>query len=1031
MSSYKFNEDSRVKIPALVHLTRLGYTYLSKSEMKNIHSDTNIFKSQFKDGISKINKTKLSDKEVSSILSELNTQLDNNDLGKAFFKSLTGEFNYKLIDFENFDNNIFNVVTELTYKNGEEEFRPDITILINGIPLAFVEVKIPNNPEGILRERNRINTRFHNPAFKKFMNVTQLLVFSNNNEYDEESVSPIQGAFYATPDQEDVKFNCFREEDSQIHQKIPSEDTGIEKAILLDNNLVSIIDTPEYETNKQPETPTNRILTSLLRRARLKLLLKYGIAYVDSVDRVGNIIEKHIMRYPQLFATLAIEEKLNKGIRKGIIWHTQGSGKTALAYFNVYYLRDYYQKQNTIAKFYFVVDRLDLATQARNEFIARGLNVEMVSSKEDFINNIKTVGASADNTGKQTITVVNIQKFSAESISQSADYSINVQRIYFLDEVHRSYNPTGSFLSNLITSDRNAILIGLTGTPLISGDYSSKEIFGDYYHKYYYNKSIADGYTLKLIREAIETKFKNEVNGILEQIKTEQGSIDKSSLYAHHKFVNPLVDYILNDFRKSKVTHNDDSIGAMIVCDSTEQAKMIFEVIQDKNKAIEQTKVVSQEKPERYGIAAEPILDYKSTLEKPITAALILHDVDNKQIRKDNQTDFKQGRIDILVVYNMLLTGFDSKRLKKLYLARLVKAHNLLQTLTRVNRPYNKFKYGYVVDFADIRREFDKTNQAYFKELQEEIGDEVKEYSNLFKSVDEIENEIEDIKETLFLYNFNNLEEFQKVVSNINDKKEIGLLRKCLENLRGLYNIIKVMGYTELLDRFSFDIVNKLYTEVINRIAIIHLKENIENENDATSLLNIALDNMNFTFRKIGEHELKIADKFREELERARLTLEKNFDKKDPVFITLYEELKRLFKKKHIEELTSEEMNSAISELVDISHRGSELNRKDLQLASKYEEDIKFARIHKRINENNLNILKTDTALHRVLLAIKHRTDETVINNQAVLNNQDYFSETTKRAIMEILEEEGIKNIDVVRFINTNLVNEYFYERAA
>ena len=177
----------------------------------------------------------------------------------------------------------------------------------------------------------------------------------------------------------------------------------------------------------------------------------------------------------------------------------------------------------------------------------------MVSSKEDFIKNIKTSGATSSNLGVQTITVVNIQKFSTESISQIPDYDLNVQRVYFLDEVHRSYNPKGSFLSNLITSDRNAILIGLTGTPLISGDFKSKEIFGDYFHKYYYNKSIADGYTLKLLREAIETKFRNEVKDILEQIETQQGTLTKRQVFAHPKFVEPLVEYIIADFKRSQV----------------------------------------------------------------------------------------------------------------------------------------------------------------------------------------------------------------------------------------------------------------------------------------------------------------------------------------------------------------------------------------------------------------------------------------------------------------------------------------------
>src|SRR5690606_41265612 len=106
----------------------------------------------------------------------------------------------------------------------------------------------------------------------------------------------------------------------------------------------------------------------------------------------------------------------------------------------------------------------------------------------------------------------------------------------------------------------------------------------------------------------------------------------------------------------------------------------------------------------------------------------------------------------------MLLTGFDAKRLKKLYLGRIIRKHNLLQALTRVNRTYKDFRYGYVVDFADIRKEFDETNKAYFDELQSELGDEMEHYSNLFKSREEITQEIEHIKDVLFRFNIENAE---------------------------------------------------------------------------------------------------------------------------------------------------------------------------------------------------------------------------------------------------------------------------------
>jgi type I restriction enzyme R subunit len=88
-------------------------------------------------------------------------------------------------------------------------------------------------------------------------------------------------------------------------------------------------------------------------------------------------------------------------------------------------------------------------------------------------------------------------------VIRTEDYDISIQRVYFLDEVHRSYNPKGSFLANLSQSDQNAIKIGLTGTPLLGNEYNSRALFGEYIHKYYYNASIADGYTLRLIREEI------------------------------------------------------------------------------------------------------------------------------------------------------------------------------------------------------------------------------------------------------------------------------------------------------------------------------------------------------------------------------------------------------------------------------------------------------------------------------------------------------------------------------------------------
>jgi hypothetical protein len=136
---------------------------------------------------------------------------------------------------------------------------------------------------------------------------------------------------------------------------------------------------------------------------------------------------------------------------------------------------------------------------------------------------------------------------------------------------------------------------------------------------------------------------------------------------------------------------------------------------------------VKEEPKSPYPMAAEDPVPYRFTryLDRSVrTHALILHDEGTKEERKQRVEDFKEGKIDILFVYNMLLTGFDAPRLKKLYLGREIKSHNLLQALTRVNRTYGKHRFGYVVDFVDIRRQFDLTNQAYLRELNDELGDE-------------------------------------------------------------------------------------------------------------------------------------------------------------------------------------------------------------------------------------------------------------------------------------------------------------------
>lgn len=986
------SENTRVKIPCVLHLVRLGYHYLSLSNAL-WDVDSNIFPAIFSQSIARLN-PEMDARAIENLLTDIKLALDNEDLGKSFYEMLTARSGVRLIDFEDFSNNSLHVVTELPYKHGDEEFRPDITLLINGMPLCFIEVKKPNNQDGILAERKRMIARNQNPHFRPFINITQLMIFSNNMEYCDCSSEPIEGAFYACSSYDEPKLNYFREEEQfDLDALLGAEDSNIEDVILLDNNLSVIKHSPEFITNKSPYSPTNRLCTSLCSPERFAFLLQYALVYLH--DFGGP--QKHVMRYSQFFATKAIASALDSGVRKGIIWHTQGSGKTALAYYNTRFLTEYFRKQGIVPKFYFIVDRIDLLTQAQIEFVSRGLVAHAIDSREAFARDIKTCKAVHNNAGKPEITVVNIQKFKDDpSVTRAEDYDLSIQRIYFLDEVHRSYNPKGSFLANLTMSDSKAIKIGLTGTPLLGDDYNSRQLFGDYIHKYYYNASIADGYTLRLIREEIATNYKLALNEALAAVKLQQGAADRKVVYAHPRFVEPMLDYIVTDFERSRKAFADSTIGGMVICDSSEQAKKMFELFQ---------------------------------AQSSLTGALILHDVGTKDERRQWVEAFKEGKIDLLFVYNMLLTGFDAHRLKKLYLGRVIRAHNLLQALTRVNRPYKQFRYGYVVDFADISEEFEATNKRYFDELQDELGSEEEHYSNLFKSQEEIAQEIEAIKDILFAYNTENAEDFDKQINQIQDRTQILALKKALSNARNLYNLIRLQGNYQFLEHLDFDKLQILYRQVSNHLDLLNLKEKLEAGSTDANLLNLALEEVIFRFVKVGEAEMVLADKLKNTLRQTREALASNFDQQDARFITLKEELERLFKQKKLSEVSQEEMQANIGALKAIHEQIKELNRQNALLRDKYKGDAKYARIHKRIQEHK-TLTESERRIHEALLSLKFAADDKVLCNTSLLQNESYFA-----GMMMPLVIDQFKNQQKIplsaqasRSINALVVAEYLRE---
>lgn len=1045
-----FNEATRVQIPGLVHLTRIGYTYFGKISEEDAgvvyDPDTNILIEVFKQQFEKLNPGQ--EATFHQTLQEIRQELDYNDLGKQFYKRLKSISPTRLIDFEHPENNTFHCTAEFTCKNGQEEFRPDITLFINGLPLCFIEVKKPNNREGIVAERRRMyNKRFPNRKFRRFINITQLMLFSNNMEYQTmNSITPVQGVFYCTGAKSYTPFNCFREENPQRAVVAPYNEQfpyapinpAVEKQILSDFNVQVLHHAPEYQTNLKTTTPTNRVLTSMCSPERLLYIIRYGIAYIyeQKEDKDTHQLitreEKHIMRYPQLFASQAITRKIGEGIRSGVIWHTQGSGKTALSFYLTYILTDYFAKQNKVAKFYFIVDRLDLMEQATQEFEARGLKVSTAQSRkelmEQFRNNQSLEGVS----GQAEICVVNIQRFAEDKEKVDVlPYATNLQRIFIMDEAHRGYRPGGSFLANLFDADKNSIKIALTGTPLLAEEASSSKVFGTYYHTYYYDQSISDGYTLRITREDIETSYKEKLTATYEKLEqlVLKKEIKKAAIIEHEEYVKELLRFIIRDLADFRLLQGDKTLGGMVICETSEQARKLYQFFDE--------------------IQAELNNVYQS-YPTAFKANIILYDTDDKETRKQIVYDFKKNMtVDLLIVFNMLLTGFDAPRLKRLYFGRKLDGHNLLQAITRVNRPYLEMQRGYVIDFADIKKNFEQTNAAYLKELnrfnnptgEADAPDITDTLTHVIDDPESLVQSMKDVQDLLFNYTTDNVEEFCTEISTEEDKQVLQDLKQALITARDTMNIVRTFGDDDLrgkMQGLAIANVPDMIREVQRQIDSINQKEALTTSEDTKTMINEAMANIEFKFNKIGTEEMKIIDggmALKEKWNHAIHEFTENLDPDDPEYITLKEALMARCKEHGFMFDTVAKYNEETKVMDEIIQRLAKIQQRNKALLKKYNGDAKFARVHKRVCEENEErkkhgktpiISDSEVSLMTMLVKVKSEVDQKVYDRNDILKKDAYFEQTVGMHIYQSLIAIKIKpQSEDMDFVKSRISRQY------
>ncbi|WP_187906974.1 type I restriction endonuclease [Helicobacter pylori] len=1009
-----YNEITRVQIPALMHLAELGYDFIptnSKENKPNLDTDTNILIDSFTQAFERLNPNK----NAKDVLAEMKKRLNYDDLGKRFYEYLL-KSERQIIDFDNPNNNLYEMMTELPYKS----FRPDITLFINGLPLVNIEVKQPFAEQGIKEEKDRHIQRYENPENKVFYNLAQIWLFSDNLPYDE--TKPDQGVFYSAS--YSPIFQRFVEahklditpppENHQNHQNHRSLEE-IQKSVLNEFNLKNT-DCP-----KSPkDTPTNPFLTSFCSHKRLCFILKYGISFLKEKSE----FKKHVWRYAQMFASLNVLKELQKHYEnnpkdplKGIIWHTQGSGKTALTYHLTKLIRDFFSPLGKKTKFYFIVDRLDLLEQAKNEFLKRGLCVHEAENKEDLSQKLKNSSVFEGSQGNDEIIVVNIQKFkspneekapnedpssapkeivSKTELQEATKDNHDLQRVFIIDEAHRSYDPKGCFYANLIECDKTAIKIALTGTPLLEDnaqDKATKNTFGNYLHTYSYAESIKDRHTLKLQLEIIEKSYKEKLQAIYrllqESITIEDIEVKKETIFNHERYIKEMLYYIIRDLLNFRRVNNDENLKAMVVCFSSAQAKLanlLFNEVQKK---------VLQENP-------------NLKILKKLQSSLILHD---EQEVKEKIYSFKHEDTDIVFVFNMLLTGFDLPNLKRLYIHRELKDHNLLQALARVNRSYENMSFGYLIDFVGIKENYDKTTDDYLKELNQfnqsdsNIKDNLKD---MFADRNILEKDIKNAYDDLFNYPIDDIEAMTSAIVSISEMNELLKVSRAINTLKINYNLIRTSNDEKILslkEKMDIEKISKISSMLHKKAKQLHALKNInepKNPNDLMILEDlIALLDFKIEFKESKELRFKEREEISAKYKQAKEMLEKSPDKQDKEIQKIYKELSKLIQ----EPLTNHNFDGISHSYSAIIAQLEKNNQQTTNLLNKYNNDRAYVITHKRLHDRLMeeNISK---GIFTLLSALKKALDERIFKRQEILNEET----TLKNAIKAELRNAFNKN---------------------
>lgn len=871
MQTPSFKEDHISQIPALQLLIKLGYKYLTPEEalIERSNKTSNVLLDRVLENQLRTmnsiefrgNTYPFSNNNISNAVNTLKQMLydglirtnekiyDLISLGKSFEENIQGSiksFTLKYLDWDNPENNVFHVTEEFEVEtsDGKQHRRPDIVCFVNGIPFVVIECKRPDVDKSMDEAISQMLRNQRPDEIPNLFIYSQLLLGINKNE-----------AKYATVGTES-KFCAFWKEkedkskfESELNKFVNDKLQLDEKNKLFQSRYKYVRNYfDDLENSGRMITEQDLTIYAILRKDRLLEISRQFIVFDNG--------EKKVARYQQYFAikktierVKTLDEKDNR--RGGVIWHTQGSGKSLTMVMLAKALA--LDKEIANPRIVLVTDRVDLDDQIYGTFKSCGLEPVQAKSGEKLIGLI-------EKDQKAIITTV-IDKFDAAI--NKRNFKNDSKNIFVLvDESHRSqYGQSQAMMRKVLP---NSVYIGFTGTPLMKKDKNTSMKFGGFIDKYTINQAVEDGAVLPLLYE-----------GRLVELEVNQDPIDKW----FDRVSEPLTTYEASDLKKkfsrSEKVNSTEKRIEMIAWDISNHYSKNWKgtgfkaqlAAPSKKDAIKFKKYFD----EIGKISSEVIISSPDTREGNDS----VEDEPTSEVQKfwkkmlnkyGSETNYNKQIInsfkgsddpDIIIVVDKLLTGFDAPRNTILYLAKSLREHALLQAIARVNRIFEGKDFGYIIDYNGILGELDKALTTYkvLEEFDEDdidsaitnINEEVKtlpqKHSELWDIFKDIKNKKDEEEFERFLYKeetrqlfYEKLSSYSRVLSialsstkffETVDESKINRYKEDLRFFQKLRYAIK-KRYAEAIDFKEYETrIQKLLDEYVTSHDIITITQEV------------------------------------------------------------------------------------------------------------------------------------------------------------------------------------------------------------